>query len=216
MAVHVPTFGGNVGSIPGYAMMAGHNTLRNEYQELLYLESEQERIFMTTYHMNDKAHQKLQVGDEDNAVLMGGAGAYDTLVAGHGDNIVLQAGTGSHQLLIVGDGSGDTLIGGSGASDTLVGGNGSCVFKAGSGAHQMLRGGTGNDIFHFLDFGADDSVDGGGGTDTIQFDNHDSTHVDVNHDLTGQIIEIHFTDISKTVFVKNIETVTFKDGKSVK
>lgn len=188
----------------------------SKYAELIYVDVEQERIAMTTYHMNNNAHQKLQVGDEDNAVLLGGSGAYDTLVAGNGDFTVLQAGTGSHQLLIVGDGQHNTLIGGSGANDTLIGGNGSCVFKVGSGSHQLLRSGTGNDVFHFSDFGADDSIYSGSGTDTVQFDNHDSTHVDVNHDLTGKITEIHFTDISKTVFVNNIETVVFSDGKSVK
>ncbi len=168
---------------------------------------------MTTYHMKDGAHQKLQVGDEDNAVLIGGSGAWDTMICGNGNECLLQAGTGSHQLVIAGNGLRDTIVGGSGADDTMVGGSHGCKFEFGTGAHQVAHGGPGNDLFHFHTPGAGDTVYGGGGQDTVVFESHDSNHVSAIRQQNELVIT--FTDIGKIVTLNDIEVVRFSDGKTI-
>jgi len=166
-----------------------------------------------TYRISSAAHQKLQVGDEPDATLVGGSGAWDTLIAGNGDRNQINMGTGSHQLGIVGDGKENTIAGGSGAHDTLVGGDGGCTFYIGPGSDQLARGGIGDDSFHFgSTIGADDTVIGGGGHNTVHFNNHDSKHNVLTRDAHGAIVRIIFTDISRTINLENIRELHFSDG----
>ncbi len=166
---------------------------------------------MTVYRMNDLAHQKLQIGDENNAELHGGTGAWDTMICGNGNDCLLVAGSGSHQLLVAGNGLRNTIVGGTGADDTLVGGGHGCKFELGTGAHQVARGGPGNDLFHLHATGANDSIYGGGGQDTVVFEAHDSNNVQAAR--TGTSVTVTFTDIGRSVTLYDIEVIRFSDGK---
>jgi len=170
---------------------------------------------MTTYTMSNRADQKLQIGDESNARLIAGTGAKCSLVAGNGDFLYLQLGTGANSYAQCGHGHHNTLVAGCGAGDTLVGGNGGCTFVGADRANHLYRGGSGNDLFALGQLGANLTIQGGGGSDTIEFTKQDSSHAQVFRDTGNRITQVTFTDIARTVYVKDIEVLHFSDGKMI-
>jgi Ca2+-binding RTX toxin-like protein len=180
----------------------------------------------------------LKAGNGYEDELTGGTGDYQTLTAGNGNDDQLQAGSGSHQFLSAGNGQGDSLYGGNGAFDTLTAGNGNDYLSAGTGLHQSLTAGTGNDTF-MAGTGSDtlpsggDTLTGGGGNDTFNIDlygnvtidggagsdnivnlahaDDSNTHISKNQNADGYYV-IHFSDTGQTVWVENVQEVTFANA----
>lgn len=170
---------------------------------------------MTIYKMTDLGHQKIEVGDEDNAVLIAGRGAACTLVAGDGDNVSLQLGTGSHQLAVLGNGHNCTISGG-GALSTMTGGHGGVLYQASSHADVTIECGNGNDTIEVRnDVGADLTIEGGGGTNILKFTEHPQNMVIITRASDHSIDHVTLTDIARTVHTKHVQVIQFSDGHKV-
>src|SRR5262249_32726656 len=112
-------------------------------------------------------------------------------------------------------GTGNDTINATGAGQTtLLGGDGNDFMSTGTGT-ESLAGGNGNDrVLFTFNAGNSDSIDGGTGNDIVIFQGKLQSNI-VGQSTAAGVTQIVFDVPSggQTVFLQNVETLQFQDGK---
>jgi len=159
-----------------------------------------------------QTHIEAAIGGRGDDILIGGgrssvfieAGAGDDIVIGGAANDVLSGEDGND---LIDGGAGNDLIRGHRGQDQLMGGAGDDILEGGQDDDQ-LNGGSGNDVLKGEQ--GDDFIDGGDGTDVAKFS---GSYAEYRIIRTGNGIYVADTVAGRdgTDFVKNVETLSFRD-----